>query len=295
MSTEHLTHLWIVGPGRMGLAIGARLAASGAIGRLTYPGRRAEAPAHPLFAAGRAVYTEALPDPTSSLTLLLVTVPDSLIEPVAHDLAQSQVPAVPALHASGVFGSEVLSPLSSGGSPTGSLHPLVAISEPIAGAALLEGAWYGVEGMPAALDAAAALIAALKGRAIRVEASRKPLYHAAAVMASNYIVALLAVGERLLMDAGVAPGEARAALTDLASGSVGNVAASAPERALTGPIARGDTATLEMHLLGLSEGDRSLYSELARHTLTVARRAGLDASAAASIQELLQRQRPSSP
>jgi predicted short-subunit dehydrogenase-like oxidoreductase (DUF2520 family) len=122
---------------------------------------------------------------------------------------------------------------------------------------------------------------------LEVSAGGKPAYHAAAVLASNYVVALLAAAERLLADAGV-PGEGgRAALAALAAGAVANVAERGPVAALTGPIARGDADTVRRHLARLSPEDRSLYCVLARETVELARRQGLDPGAAARLEQLL--------
>ena len=77
------------------------------------------------------------------------------------------------------------------------------------------------------------------------------MYHAAAVFASNYAVALLAVAEQLMVRAGVGAADAQAALARLAAGAVENVAAHGPIAALTGPIVRGDAETVERHLTRL--------------------------------------------
>jgi len=206
---------------------------------------------------------------------VLITVPDGRIRSVAERLAHSGLPQVPVLHTSGVLGPEPLEPLQQRHFPVGSLHPLVSIADPARDAHKLHGAWYGVEGMPAALEVARAIVDALHGRLIRIDPRGKPLYHAAAVFASNYAVALLAVAERVMREAGVEPELARDALTGLAAGAVQNVAAAGPVDALTGPIARGDDETVSLHLARLSGEDRPLYSVLARETLLLARARGL--------------------
>ncbi|MEX2581785.1 MAG: DUF2520 domain-containing protein, partial [Gemmatimonadota bacterium] len=147
----------------------------------------------------------------------------------------------------------------------------------------------GAEGDAAAIDLARTWVDALGGRMIRVDAAGKPLYHAAAVLASNYVVALLAVAERIMHEAGVEPDSARDALTELALGAVQNAAAVGPVEALTGPIVRGDAGTVKLHLDRLSVEDRPLYSVLARETLLLAQARGLAPEPTARIADLIQR------
>lgn len=264
--------LWIIGPGRVGLALGAMLHRAGAVESLAYTGRSPDAPAHPLFEASPpAEYLSgwALPDPPP--TGILITVPDGAVGEVAVRLASLPLPSgIPVLHTSGVLGSAVLAPLRDRGVRVGSIHPLAAVSGPDAGVDRLRGAWFAVEGDPEALRLAGLITTAASGRAITLPTEGKALYHAAAVIASNYVVTLLAVAERLALRAGLPEPAARAALAELAAGAIANVAADGPVRALTGPIARGDSATVERHIAELSGSDLTLYSVLARETLALA-------------------------
>jgi predicted short-subunit dehydrogenase-like oxidoreductase (DUF2520 family) len=292
---EGLPHFHIVGPGRAGLALGSALAEAAAVARLTYGGRGARCPDHPLFrgiAPVASYHSGVAPPPGSAPSVLLLAVPDDHIEAVAADLASASAAGVipggaAVLHLSGAFGSELLAPLARLGHPTGSLHPLVALADTGASSGL-HGACFVVEGAPAALAAAREIVAALEGRLLEVEGADKPLYHAAAVAASNYVVALLAVAERWMEMAGVAASDARPALVALASGAVENVRRLGPAGALTGPVARGDTDTIRAHLARLSEEDRHLYSVLAGSALTLARQRGLDRASADGLAHLLE-------
>ena len=288
---DPLAHLWVVGPGRVGLALGLALHRAGAVSRLTYFGRRASPPRHPLFegSPAPAAYVRPPAPPDPSLSALLIAVPDAEVADVARSLAEVGwlSAGTPVLHTSGSLGADVLAPLAERGLETGSLHPLAAVSDPVAGADRLRCAWFAVEGSEPATALAERLAGALAGRTLRVAAGEKPLYHAAAVFASNYVVALLCVAERLMGEAGVAPEEARAALAELAIGAVQGVARAGPARGLTGPVARGDELTVRAHLARLSAPDRALYSVLARETLALARAAGLDAGAARRLEEVL--------
>ena len=277
--------LWIVGAGRLGLALGLTLHRSGAVASLAYTGRRPDPPDHPLFRGG-ATYSADLQAPADDLTGIVLAVPDGAIPGVAAALA-GLPPGIPVLHASGALSVDALAPLAARGHPVGGLHALAAVADPVAGAERLRGATFGVEGEGEARSLALRIVEGCGGRALAVPSEGKPLYHAAAVFAANYAVALLGVAERLMGEAGVPPEEARAALAGLASGAVENVALRGPAAALTGPVARGDAETVRLHLGRLSGADRPLYSLLAREALALARDAGLPPEAAARVAAVL--------
>lgn len=288
---EPLGHLWVIGPGRVGLALGLLLRRAGAVQRLSYSGRRPHPPAHPLFRPPLpAAYRPDLRPPSAPLDAVLISVPDARVRDVAADLAREadRFPAVPVLHTSGSLGMEALEPLAALGAATGSLHPLAAVADSVEGAQRLRGAWFALEGHPAAITVGERLVRAAEGRVLPLSQGGKALYHAAAVFASNYLVALLAVAERLVGQAGAPEAEGRAALVSLAAGAVDNAARAGPAAALTGPVARGDHDTVERHLARLSPEDRVLYSVLAREALALARRRGLDPDAARRIEQRLE-------
>lgn len=285
-----LPDLWIVGAGRMGVALALLLHREGAVGELTLSGRRQEPPDHAIFRGAEPVVRygvlPALPAPRP--TAIVLAVPDAGIPGAARALAEAGVgEGTVVLHTSGALGSDALAPLAAAGCAVGSLHPLVAVAEPEAGSARLRGAWYALEAEGAARRVGERLVEAVGGRLLPVSGGAKPLYHAAAVVASNYVVALLGMAERLAAEAGVPAEAARAALAELAAGAVADVARAGPEGALTGPIARGDASTVRLHLERLSGEERGVYTVLAREALRLARRRGLDSAAAAELAELL--------
>jgi predicted short-subunit dehydrogenase-like oxidoreductase (DUF2520 family) len=120
-----------------------------------------------------------------------------------------------------------------------------------------------------------------------ISPTKRPLYHASAVVVSNYLIALLAFGVRLMMEAGASEGDALAALLPLVHGTLENLEQLGVAASLTGPIARGDADTVRLHLARLSESDRALYSALGLELLRVARGAGLDPAKAAELDHLL--------
>lgn len=274
----------------MGLALGAALVHAEAVERLTYYGRSIEPPPHPIFDAGEVsaeyrVGPHPLPPGT---TILLLAVPDSKLAEVAYDMAAAgpAPPGCAAFHLSGALSTDVLMPLHSAGYTLGSLHPLQAVADPWLAAERIMGSAFAIAGEPAALSAARRLVDALGGRTLVVPPSQRALYHAGAVVASNYFVALLSFAVRLMADAGIPEEEAVPALLPLVRGTLDNLEKLGVASALTGPIARGDIDTVRLHLMRLSGHDRSLYCALGLELVQLARMKGLGEQRAAELESI---------
>jgi predicted short-subunit dehydrogenase-like oxidoreductase (DUF2520 family) len=206
---RELDSIAIVGAGRLGSALSAALDAAGyaVLGPL---GRGADA---------------------RGATAALLCVPDGEIAAAAAAVAPGPLVG----HCSGATGLEPLAPHEAF-----SLHPLMTVPTH-APAGVLAGAGCAVDGStPRALAAAEALAAALGMRAVRVADEDRVAYHAAASIASNFLVTLEGAAERLAATAGVD----RELLVPLVRAAVENWAAHGAEHALTGPIARGDEDTV---------------------------------------------------
>jgi predicted short-subunit dehydrogenase-like oxidoreductase (DUF2520 family) len=290
----------IVGAGRMGLALGAALRQQDAVDRLLYFGRGYEPPPHPLFdphsmpgdvdsAPSGAEYRHLPAAPPAGTTAVILAVPDAALPEVAYDLTMmGSAPAgCAALHLSGALSTDVLAPLHGAGYAIGSLHPLIAVADPWLSAERMLGAAFAVGGEPAALSVARRIVFALHGMPLVIPPPLRPLYHGAAVIGSNYLVAIMALASRLLVEAGVPEDDALPALLPLLRGTLDNIEQLGVPAALTGPIARGDSDTIRLHLARLSPGDRVLYCGLGLELLRLARGAGLDDQRAAEIESLL--------
>ncbi|MEX1257512.1 MAG: Rossmann-like and DUF2520 domain-containing protein [Gemmatimonadota bacterium] len=285
-----MERLVFIGPGRVGLALGQAI--SRAVGELDllYQGRRPEPPAHPLFHQGVARYQYGLERPAEGTSAVFLTVPDAVLPELAVALA-ARGPApggCAAFHTSGALGADPLAPLHAQGYEVGTFHPLQAIANPISGAQHLFGSAFAISGEPAALATARRLIGLLGGTGITVPTTRRPLYHAAAVFASNYLVALLHEAADIFQDAGATREEAERALTALARGTLDNVEELGIEGALTGPLLRGDVETVELHLRTLDPRDAALYAALGRRTLAWVRDR-IPQEAASRLDELFER------
>jgi len=283
-------HLWIVGAGRLGLALATLIRTDTPGTRIDLLGRRDEPPSTTLLPdlEGRVRYAAA-PAVPLDLDAVLLCVPDSAIADAASLLLRRQIPSRTAvLHTSGAMGTAPLATLAAAGHPVGAVHPLAAVADPALDWTNLRGALYGVDGDGAAADVAHWLADAAGGTAVRIPAEARPVYHAAAVLASNGVVALLARAADVMETAGLSAEVAESGLGHLAAGAVSSVKRSGSTAALTGPVARGDVETVRLHLTRLSGPARRVYSCLGMETLAVARERGLGAGAAAEIAELFE-------
>lgn len=221
--------------------------------------------------------------------MVILAVRDDAIRPLAESLAAARAVAEPhvVLHLSGSQGQEALGALVTSRAALGSLHPLQTIVEPERAPARLKGAWAAVEGMPRAIETGERLAQDLGMRPFRISTKAKPIYHAGAVFASNYLVVVEAVAQRLLRHAGLSDADAWAALKPLVEGTLENLSRNEPREALTGPVARGDTATVIRHLEGLAMDDAILYRALGRAALELAQKQGMDEATAGRVADAL--------
>lgn len=283
-----MERLVIVGPGRMGLALGSALLEAEAVEWLSYWGRSPEPPDHPLFLDGRVRWHYGVERPPDGTTAVLLTVPDRVLGEMAQVLAARGEPpeGTPVLHCSGALGADPLAPLHQRGYQVGTLHPLQAVADPVSGGRRLFGASFAVSGEPGALAVARRLVGALGGRPLVIPTARRPLYHAAAVLASNYLIVLLRQATRLLEEAGASAEEAEEAMVSLARGALENAEVVGLGAALTGPVSRGDAEVVGLHLRTLSREDAELYALLGLRALESAR-STLPAADAAAVEDLL--------
>ncbi|MEA2109937.1 MAG: Rossmann-like and DUF2520 domain-containing protein [Pseudomonadota bacterium] len=210
-------------------------------------------------------------------TVVFLTVQDRYIGPLCEQLAAAGAISNDQLvaHVSGSLTSEVLQPATEQGAGVFSLHPLQSIADPAAGLRVLPGSYFCFEGDESAYPLAGRLVAALEGRRLRIAAVDKPLYHAAAVVASNFFMALEFLAISMLEQIGVGEEDAREMLLPLIRGSLENLALKGPVDALTGPIVRGDHQTIAGHLQVLEQKmptQVEMYKSLARLNVELAAR-----------------------
>ena len=191
---------------------------------------------------------------TAGQDLLLLALPEAELQGAAAELARRPQAAV-ALHTSGSLDAAVLAPLRAAGAAVGSLHPLKAFPEALADPAEARGVFFAVDGDPPAREMAARLAAAWGGVPGEVPPAARPLYHFAATLAAGGVVTLLAAAAELGSGLGLPVAVTRGYL-ELARGAVAAAGRSLDAgrplaAAITGPVARGDVATLRRQLAAL--------------------------------------------
>ncbi|HEY0546678.1 MAG TPA: DUF2520 domain-containing protein [Pyrinomonadaceae bacterium] len=292
----HDSSVSIIGAGRLGVALGIALAARGfeveaiVARRLSHARRAAK-----LIGQRTRALSSAQLDKLKPASIVFITTPDDVIESVAEELAASikgSVRGSVALHASGALSSEVLHALRAVGFETGSMHPLISVSDPLVGAESLAEAHFCIEGQPRAARLARSLVRSLGGRSFSIKTKDKALYHAAAVMSSGHVVALFDLAAELLESCGLSNKQSRAALLPLMKSTLENLSRHTPARALTGTFARADLSTVIKHLAALQTSNSRealrAYALLGLRSIELAKENGADALTLKKISSTLQ-------
>lgn len=288
----------IIGAGRLGTTLGRALSAVGfsveAVAATHGPSARRSAKLigsnpRPLAAS----QLNNLPDSK----IILITTPDDVIGGVAEELGRlwkdsgkssmARVRGRIVLHASGALSSEVLAPLREAGFAVGSMHPLVSISDRASDADIFRNAFFCLEGDRVAVSTARSIVRRIGGQSFTLSPNNKPLYHAAAVLASGHVVALFDIANEMLIQCGLSRRRARAVLIPLLRSTVGNLSTRSPERALTGTFARGEAATARRHLAAIRrhhlDDARAAYVLLGKRSLRLAKQSGMNVNALSEI------------
>lgn len=227
-------------------------------------------------------------------TRVLIAVSDQGIEPVAEALAAAGMRSGAALHTCGARGPDALAALRAAGVACGMLHPLQTIMSAEQGVNSFADVTFGLSGDREAIAWAVQIVEIVtggRGESLHIKADRLSYYHAGAVMASNALVAALDAAVILLAHAGVERGAALRAVGPLARTSLDNALHSGPRAALTGPVARGDAATVAAHREALRDVDPTvakLYEAAAGHLLHLAKRRGLSEASLRALLEVLE-------
>lgn len=283
----------VVGAGRVGTAMAVLLGRAGHRIRAVSGGEATRArvaqhlPGVPLLRAEDAVRTAEV---------VLLGTPDAAIEPVCTTLAHVGALGTGKVvgHLSGATRLDALGTAEAAGAEIMSVHPLMTCPTLEAALARIPGCAFAVTARSGvAYQVGEELATDVGGRPFPLEDEMKPLYHAAAVFASNYLVTITALAGSLERAAGVA--DPLGALDPLQRATLDNVSALGPEEALTGPAVRGDATTVEANLRALSEHAPNAvpaYVALAALALELASASGrLPRHGRAAVEEVLARWR----
>ena len=221
--------------------------------------------------------------------IIIVSVVDSAIAEIGIRLAERGLRAgVAVAHTSGVRPAAELGDL--GPAVTASCHPLVACPSPERAAEAMQSALFTLEGDKHAIAELQKIVGLLGGRSEIISSEGKPRYHAAAVLASNLVVALVDMAIEQGVVAGLSDG--RAAIVALAQNAIAQLVDLPPPSALTGPVLRGDIATIRTHLDALGPTQTAeVYRLLSQRALELARARGLGDDALDALYELFEESR----
>ena len=233
-------------------------------------------------------------DVAHAVDLVFITTPDAAIGPVAAalDWRDGQY----AVHCCGALGLEVLEPAAARGAITGAFHPFQTFAGldgqdgPELAARRLDGVTFAVAAEGELASLLQGIAADLGGRAVGIADELRPLYHASAVLSCGYLVTLLQAAVEVWQAAGFSEEEALSSLLPVSRATLENVARLGIKASVTGPLVRGDVATVERHLAALA-GSRPevarLYGSLTEKSLAMAEELGLSPAGAASLRRTL--------
>ncbi len=221
--------------------------------------------------------------------LVFITTPDGAIAQVASEVKWHAEQNV--VHCSGADSTDILEPARKSGAQVGAFHPLQTFASVKQAIDNISGSTFAIEAEEPLLTSLKEMTAALNGHWIELKAGDKVVYHAAAVIACNYLVTLVKLATDLWQTFGVPTHQASQALLPLLRGTINNIDNVGIPQCLTGPIARGDTGTIKKHLDALGKVAPvvlSTYRELGRQTIPVALAKGrINEQQAQELQALL--------
>ena len=262
--------LGFIGAGTVGTALSIRLSDRGY--RVIAVSSRSQASSEKLAQAingSRAVSNnQAVVD---AAELIFITTPDDAIGAVASEIKWH--PGQSVVHCSGADSTDILEPARKSGAQVGAFHPLQTFASVEQAISNIPGSTFAIEADEPLLSTLKDMATALDGHSIELKAGDKVVYHAAAVIACNYLVTLVKLATDLWQTFAIPRDQATQALLPLLRGTLNNIDTIGIPQCLTGPIARGDTGTIKKHLDALQKAAPTLlstYKELGLQTIPVA-------------------------
>lgn len=282
----------IVGAGKVGVALGHLLAKKGHT--ITAAVARSNASlekAAPYLPGTRLIKNAA--EATADADIILITTRDSEIKPACDALAAKRAisPSQTVIHMCGAGSLDLLSSAKDTGANAAIVHPIQSLASVELAIEKLPGSYFGVTAEGRAKEIALSLVRDLGGKAVNIDDKDKALYHAAACIASNYLVSLLYAAAEVYKASGMDEAFALKAMLSLVKVTVSNVEDVGAIAALTGPISRGDAKVIKQHLESLKTLDSGIidiYKSLGRLTIEIALKKGtLSREDAAEIAKIL--------
>jgi len=251
--------LAIVGAGRVGRALGRRLRELGwKIGAVVTRNEPSARRAVRFIGAGTAL--SSMSRRILQSTCILIATPDAAVASVADELSRiggEELKGHVILHTSGALDSMVLEEVKAQGAAVGSMHPLQTFN----GVTVppLEGKVFAIEGDAQAVRKARKIARAVGAAPSPIEATNKPLYHAAGALAAGHALVVVESAIQLLMALGTKRSEAMRALLPMTKQVLQNYERLGMKAAWTGPLARGDYEVIAKHLAALQDYSAEYY------------------------------------
>jgi predicted short-subunit dehydrogenase-like oxidoreductase (DUF2520 family) len=282
----------IIGAGKVGLTIGV-LAREKGYRICAVAGRNQQRLEHAASLLGSAPIL-SIEDAATTADILFLSVSDDAIEPLCAELAGKKRFKLEQIvvHFSGALSSEALAPARDAGALVASTHPLQTFSNLDSAMSAMPGTYWFCEGDAAALNVLKQFIIEIDGHPRLIPTDKKALYHAASVIACNYLDSLMDIALKVAEEASLDRSEAWQVLEPLVQATLKNISSSGTVNALTGPIARGDCKTVERHIEALSATDvevADLYKMLGLWTAKISARKGLPPEQINALKQVLTR------
>ncbi len=290
MKKRHFHTFAIIGTGMVGTAIGFLLNKAGYKVVAICDKSSAQSKKALPFTKGKCFQKST--DAVKQADCVLITTPDDTIACACEELSLSGgLTGKFVFHMSGAGGLDLLQSAKKAGASVASIHPLQSFSSIDQAIKNIPGSYFGVTADKKALSTAKNIVRSLGGIPVEISPEQKPLYHAAACLASNYLVTLMNTVESIYRSIGISEKDARKAYLPLVYGSLKNIEKSGSVLSLTGPIARGDSGTIKKHLTAIHKTlpqYSSFYSSLGLITVKIAKQKGtLSTPQAKKINDLL--------
>ena len=204
---------------------------------------------------------------------LFITTPDAVIGSVWDCIIKNNMSVKNKIvcHFSGALSSDVFTDSQSTGASVCSIHPMLAFSDKLTSYRIPANTFFAVEGDETAVSAVKSLFENLGNTVCVIDKSKKALYHTAASVLSNELIAVLDLGYSLLEECGFSRDEAVKATQNLVLGNVNSVLENGCVNALTGPVERNDLQTVKKHTESLKGEDRQIYNLLAKRLVRLAK------------------------
>jgi len=269
------TEFCIIGCGRLGITLAAFLSKQGFVPVAFSSKSRESAERAAGLIGGGKVYEDPVAA-AKTCSLIFITTPDTIIEPVCEKIAAGKGfnEGSVVYHLSGALSSGILTAAKKDGASTGSIHPLQAFAPYEDGQeSPFKGINISIEGDADAVELGKDIVNALKANSFTIPTDAKTMYHASAVVASNYLVTLEHFALELLKEADLSEENAYEILEPLIMGTLNNIKARGSINALTGPVARGDDEIVSRHLSDIDKKMprfTDLYRLLGKYTLDMA-------------------------